>query len=77
MCSAICSRDVKMSSRGDGTAGQVGNPATNQYVGTNGTGNYATRKDLNVRNAPTGRSNRWNTRIYTDTLKGKARTGRM
>lgn len=54
MCSAISSTDVRMYSRGDGTAGQAENPATSLYVGTNGIGNCVTRKDINVRNAQQG-----------------------
>ena len=38
MCSAICSKGVRMCLRGDGTAGQAENQVTSQYVGTNGTG---------------------------------------
>ena len=34
------------------------------------------KKKINAQNAPTGRSNRWNTRIYTGILRGKARTVR-
>ena len=77
MCSAISSKDVRMYSHGDGTAGQAENPATSLYAGMNGTGNYVTRKDINVRNAPIGRSSPWSMRISTDIFKGKARTGRM
>ena len=77
MCSAISSKDVRMYSRGDGTAGQAENPATSLYVGTNGIGNCVTRKDINVRNAPTGLSSPWSMRISIDILKGRVRTGRM
>ena len=77
MCSAICSRDVRMCSHEDGTAGQEESPATSLCAGTNGIGNYATRKSSSVRNAPTGHLNSWSMRISTDILKGKARTGRM
>ena len=34
-----------------GTAGQAESRATSLYAGTNGTGNYETRKDINVQNA--------------------------
>ena len=67
------SKDVRMYSHGDGTAGQAENPATSLYAGTNGTGNYVTRKSISVRNVPTGRLNRWSMRISTGILKEKAR----
>ena len=73
MYSATYSKDVRMYSRGDGTAGQAENPATSLYAGTNGRDNYVTRKSISVRNVPTGHLNRWNMRISTDILKEKAR----
>ena len=52
---------------------QAENPATSLCAGTNGTGNYVTRKSISVRNVPTGRLNRWSMRISTGILKEKAR----
>ena len=46
MCSATCSKDVRMYSRGDGTAGQAENPATSLCAGTNGTGNYVMQHQM-------------------------------
>ena len=58
------------------TAGQAENPATSLYAGTNGTGNYVTRKSISVRNVPTGHLNRWSMRISTGISKGKTLTVR-